>query len=46
MTYRIVTYRNGRARVHRFASLESARECANAIFAETGAIVGIEGESA
>lgn len=45
MTYRIVTYRNGRARIHRFPSLESARECASAILAETGAIVGIEGDS-
>lgn len=44
MTYRIVTYRNGRARVHRFASLEAAKRCADDIFRQTGAIVGIEGE--
>lgn len=38
-----ITYTSkGRARVARFATLEAAKKCAEAIFAATGIIVGIE----
>lgn len=40
----IVTYRGGRARRHRFATLDAARAAANEIWARTGVIVGIEEE--
>jgi hypothetical protein len=42
MAYQIVTYRNGKARKHRFASLADARECAARIFDATGIVVGID----
>jgi hypothetical protein len=42
MVYQIVTYRNGKARVHRFASLDAARNVADEIFEATGVTVGID----
>lgn len=43
--YTITIYRNGRARIYRFATLHKAQACAREIFKRTGAIVGIEVES-
>ena len=40
--YTIVIYRNGRALTSRYATLGNAKAAAEAIFAKTGVIVGIE----
>ena len=42
MTYSITIYRNGKAQVSKYMSLEAAKRIASEIFDKTNIVVGIE----